>query len=575
MGAPAGEKVSPGREVVAKALGALGAAAAVATAVGAAARFGSRWGAGHERLFAIADLALVAFFVADVALRLWLSPARLRHLRTRWFDLLVVGAVAVEATLGRWGWAWFLAREVLAAGSAFRTTPFYRRLVSRLRLRPAGMLVGSFAAAIAVGTLLLALPVATPGPGGLNIVDSLFTATSATCVTGLIVRDTGRDFTLFGQLVILVLIQLGGLGIMTFSVSLVLALGRRLSKSREVVMRDVLDQESIEEVLSLVRFIAVATLVVEAAGAVALFFGLGAHRGYSLRTAYEAIFHSVSAFCNAGFSLFSDSMMRYRGDLWVNLVMTALIIVGGLGFPVLRDLVTTLSGRKQAGGRAPRLRTHTKLVLTTSLVMIAAGGALFYAAEWDGCLAGMSAREKILACYFQSVTARTAGFNTVDIGGLGGAALVALMCLMFIGASPGSTGGGVKTTTFAILVQAMRTSLRRRPEVEMFRRTVPSEVVRRAVALVVLAAFLVVATMIALMCVEPQPFHVLAFETFSAFGTVGLSAGATPNLTTAGRLIITGLMFAGRLGPLTLALWLLGEARPAAYRYPEERVMVG
>ena len=268
-------------------------------------------------------------------------------------------------------------------------------------------------------------------------------------------------------------------------------------------------------------------------------------------------------------------MVRYRGDVWVNVVMTSLIILGGLGFPVLRDLVTTLGGRKLAQGRAPRLRTHTKLVLTTSAALIVLGAVVFYVAERQGTLAGMAPEEKVLACYFQSVTARTAGFNTVEIGRLGGAALVVLMFLMFVGASPGSTGGGVKTTTFAILVQAMRASLRRRPEVELFRRTVPAVVVRRAVALVVLAALLVTATMIALMCVERQPFEVLAFETFSAFGTVGLSAGATAKLTTAGRLIITGLMFVGRLGPLTLALWLLGEARPAAYRYPEERVMVG
>ena len=451
-------------------------------------------------------------------------------------------------------------------------------------------MVLSFAATIAVGTVLLSLPVASAMGERVAPVDALFTATSATCVTGLIVLDTGRDFSLFGQVVILILLQLGGLGIMTFSVSLLLAVGGSISKSREVVMRDMLDQESIGDVMVLIRFILVVTFVLEAAGAVALFFCLGAHpdHGYTAGTFYEAVFHSVSAFCNAGFSVYNDSLETFAGRPSVNGVMSALIVIGGLGFPVLRDLLLTVRGRRLRAGLPPRLRTQTKVVLATSAVLLVAGAAVFYVADAGHTLRGPSVGDRLLASWFQSVTARTAGFNTVPIGRVGQGALVLLMALMFIGASPGSTGGGVKTTTAAVLWQAMVSAFRGRREVEVFQRTVPRAIVRRAVALVVLSVLVIVLATIALMTwgeapaaagnpegLKPAGFEDYLFEAFSAFGTVGLSTGATRQLTQAGKLIVTALMFVGRLGPLTLALSLLGEARRADYAFPEERLMVG
>ena len=537
------------------------------------ARYGTAWGAARAALFSRLDLAVLGFFAADVVLRLAVAERRLAHLRTWWFDAMLLLAVAQVLAGEQWAWAWFLGRE--AAVLVFVPSVRYRRLVSRLWLHPARLMFGTFAGAILVGTVLLALPVATPDGEGASPVDALFTATSATCVTGLIVRDTGTQFTLFGQLVILVLIQLGGLGIMTFSVSLVLVMGQRLSKSREVVMQDMLDQDSIVEVLTLVRFIALTTLVIEALGAAALYVGFAAQRGYSLGTLYVAIFHSVSAFCNAGFSLFSTSLMDYRGELWLNLTFMALIIMGGLGFPVLRDLAAAAKPRHLGEAPPRRLRVQTKVVLVTSAALLMLGATLFYVFERHGQLDGLRPGERVLASWFQSVTARTAGFNTVDMAKVGAPALVLLMALMFVGASPGSTGGGVKTTTLAILIQTVRAAFRRRPQVELFRRTVPLSVVRRAVVLVVLSQLLLLVALLALASVEKQPFEALAFEAVSAFGTVGLSAGATPNLTTAGRLIITALMFVGRLGPLTFAFSLLREARAAAYEYPEERVMVG
>ncbi|MFP4056141.1 MAG: TrkH family potassium uptake protein [Candidatus Brocadiia bacterium] len=569
------QQVSQRRRLVARAVQVVEHAASVAVLAGVAARFGTAWGSRHAGMLERLDLAVLAFFAASVAVRLALAERRLAHLRSRWFDAVVVLA-AVHSLWGvRAAWAWYLGRQVAATASRLLGTRRVQRLVSQLRLHPAKLMVASFAAAIAVGTLLLLLPAASATGWSIGVVDALFTATSAVCVTGLIVKDTGSDFTLFGQLVILVLLQLGGLGIMTFSAVVVMAFGRTLSKSREVVMQDLLDQDSVREMLALLRFIALSTLLVEAVGAAALFAALGPRLGYSVGTFYTAIFHAVSAFCNAGFSLFTTSMEQFTSSASITLVMAALIVAGGLGFPVLRDLAMLGRLRRASAGRPARLRVQTKVVLATSAVLLVVGTVVFYATEAEGTLAGMSRGQRLLASFFQAVTARTAGFNTVRIGQVGSAGLLLLMVLMFVGASPGSTGGGVKTTTAAILWQAMRSALRQRRQVEFFDRTVPPETVRRAVALVVLSALVLVVWMVALMSVEEQSFEALAFEATSAFGTVGLSTGATPRLTEAGRLLVTTLMFVGRLGPLTLALSFLGEARPAAYAYPEERIMIG
>ena len=539
-----------------------------------AVRFATPWGQANTALLRRLDQALLAFFVLDVLAHMLLTEGKLAWLRSRWFDLIVL-IPFLELAFGGWTAPWFLVRQVGVLLAAFSGTRPARRLVSQLRLHPARLMAGTFAAAIAVGTVLLSLPIASATGQSIRVVDALFTSTSATCVTGLIVLDTGSEFSLFGQLVILVLLQLGGLGIMTFSVSLVLAVGGTISKSREVVMRDMLDQESLQDVLNLVRTILVITFVVELAGALSLFLRLGGARGFTTRTLYESVFHSVSAFCNAGFSVYATSLEAFRGDLWINATMSVLIIVGGLGFPVLRDLLMSRRSSRLAAGLSPRFKTQTKVVLAATAVLLVAGTAVFYVVDAGDTLKGLPAGERLLASWFQSVTARTAGFNTVRIGHVGNAALLLVMVLMFIGASPGSTGGGVKTTTVAVLWQAMLSAFRGREEVEVFERTVPRAIVQRAVSLVVLSAAVVVAATVALMVVEGQPFRDVAFEAMSAFGTVGLSTGATPNLTDAGRLIVTALMFIGRLGPLTLALSLVGGVRPAAYAYPEERIMVG
>ena len=553
---------------------------ALAVAAGVVVRLATPWGRAHPRLFAGLDAALLLYFAAEVAARLALAERRLAHVRRRWYDLLVVVPL-LAWPLGMGAAAtWFLVRQAAMVAARLWRTRAAARLVSQLWLHPARMLVITFALAILMGAALLLTPWASKGEP-LGPVDAVFTATSAVCVTGLVVVHTGQHFTRFGQCVILVLIQLGALGLMTFSVSVALVLGRGLSKSHAFVMQNVLDQDSIAEVLALIRFIAVATFAVEAVGAVALFACIAGHEGLTLATLparlFEAVFHSISAFCNAGFSIFTDSLVPYRDSAWTNLVFCALIILGGLGFPVLRDLLFLGTRRRLDAGRPPGLRTQTKVVLATSAALIVVGAVVFYLVEArnPSTLADPRAGPALLPCLFQSVTARTAGFNTVNIARVGHAGLLLLMLLMYIGASPGSTGGGVKTTTIAVVWATARSALRGRRRAELFRRTLPPDVVRRALALVALSVLLLATAGIALMAVETQPFEDLAFEAVSAFGTVGLSAGATARLTQAGRLIITVLMFVGRLGPLTLALSLVGEVRPGAYAYPEERLMIG
>ena len=576
MATPPDEPVLRLRRTAGRVLGTLDAF--VTAAIGLAVAASRAWDLAAPQQAALRelDVGLLLYFLASAGLRVALAAWRPRALGSRWHDVAALAALADALAGGRTAWAWFLARQGAAGlAAAARWRPL-RRQVNRLWLHPAPLLVGSFAGAILAGAALLALPVASATGASIGLADALFTSTSAVCVTGLVVKDTAGDFTLFGQLVILALIQLGGLGIMTFSVSMMLMLGRALATSPGSAMRDMLDQQSAREALQLVRFIALFTFTVEAAGAVALFAWFGAREGYTVQSAYSAVFHAVSAFCNAGFSLYSKSFVGYAGHVGVSLTLTGLIIVGGLGFPVMRDLLVVGRRERLGEGRSPGLRTQTRVVLATSAILILLGAALFYVLELPSTLSGLGPTDRLLASYFQAVTARTAGFNTVDIGSVKAPALVVLMALMLIGASPGSTGGGIKTTTAAILFQAMRSAFRRRPEVELFHRTVPRSTIRRAMALVTLTFLLLAAAAVALNAAEPRhAFEKLLFEEISAFGTVGLSMGVTPHLTAPGKAIIILLMFAGRVGPLTLMLSLLGQGRPARYRYPETHMMVG
>ncbi|MDF1552363.1 MAG: TrkH family potassium uptake protein [Deferrisomatales bacterium] len=446
-------------------------------------------------------------------------------------------------------------------------------------MRPAQVLVLAFAAAILAGTALLLTPWAATG-APLSFVDALFTATSATCVTGLVVVDTATDLTGFGQGVVLALVQLGGLGIMTYSSLILVVLGQKLSFRGESLLVDTLGRKGAVSPRQLVRQVFVFTLGVELTGALLLTAAFS--RTHPMAESLTlGVFHSISAFCNAGFSLFSDNLMGYRADPWVNGVVMALIVLGGLGFVVSADL--TDATRRAAQGEKFRVQLHTKVVLSYSGALVILGGAAFYLFEVHNSLAALPWGERLLVSLFQAITPRTAGFNTLDYGTLRDATLFFTIILMFIGASPGSCGGGIKTTSLAVVVALFRNRMRGNPHVTLFHRTIPEEVVNRAISIFVVSFVLASALAFLLLVAEVVPqahrgeqavFLDLLFETVSAYGTVGLSTGMTAHLSGLGKTILVGAMFAGRLGPLTLAM-AVGRTPRRHTRYAEEDIIVG
>lgn len=442
-------------------------------------------------------------------------------------------------------------------------------------LSPQGLLVLSFAAVILVGSLLLMLPWSRTG-GEADYLTALFISTSAVCVTGLIVVDFPNYYSTFGQVVVLVLIQLGGLGVMTGAALLFRAMGRRLSLRSQAALQDSLLQMNLAaNFRRLFRWILILTFSIEALGAAVLFLGFSLKDG-PREALFPAVFQAVSAFCNAGFSTFSDSMMGYRGEPLIVWTIMALIVLGGIGAVVLVEL-TERSIHRGPSQSMPsrRLSLHSRTVLVTSAVLIAAGAAVLLLFGLTPGETGVG--EWIEAALFQSITARTAGFNTISIGALPVTSLLLLIALMFIGGSPGSCAGGIKTTTAAVWLSEVWSSVRRRDEVVLFDRALKSSIVRRAMLLINLAVawnFVGVLLLMYFEGTEHTALMGLFFEQISAFGTVGLSTGVTPHLSGAGQLWIIATMFVGRLGPLVLTAWVLGAERRMVH-HPEGRVLIG
>lgn len=532
--------------------------------------------ADYPHAFRIANLTILGLFMIQVVLRFVRAPDKRGHLRRNWIDAIVfiplVQFVGGIRNSPAWVIVWQAVIVVMLLSRARRTS----NLFAHLGLRPAQIMLASFAFAIGIGAILLMLPAATASGEGAPLVDAFFTATSAACVTGLAVRDTAAYFSPFGQAVILALIQLGALGIMTFSVALAVLVKKRVEMQRQIEMQEMLDQDSVASIRDLVKFIFKMTFAIEAVGAVAIFFAWRHTLGSNPATAWHAVFHSISAFCNAGFSTMSDGLARFAGDISTNAAMAALILLGGFGFTVVRDIIGNFRARYfSRRRRVLSLRVQTKIVIAVSFALVAAGAILFYALERNGVLAGLDVKDTILVSIFQSITTRTAGFNTCDFGALSSATLMLAIMLMFIGASPGSTGGGIKTTTVAVLWAAVTSGLRKAPHAELYRRTIPPEVIQKAASVLVISLIVVLGFALAILAFEPKPFRDVIFETVSAFGTAGLSTGITGDLTERGRIAITFLMFTGRLGPRTIAYAFLRARKPAHYRYAEERVMIG
>jgi len=584
----------------------------------------------------ITDAVVVGIFVMDRLIRLALTTNRRLYMRENRVDFvlmaLAAGVIAVSSRAQI---------KVISAGALYvLITQAYILLTlithavgANLRLagsgiHPSWLLIGSFAFLSLAGTGLLMLPAATPADKPIEFPDALFTATSACCVTGLVVRPSGQTFTVFGQAVILTLIQLGGLGFMLFGTMLALLVGKNLSLRSSTALGQMVSTEMIGSLGRLVAFIMGVTFVLEAIGAVLLYpmFAAAEVQQYGVadqaRVIWYSVFHSISAFCNAGFSLCEQNLMEgVRGawgkplrDFWqINGVMAPLIVLGGLGFPVLydcaayaktaaRNVANWLSAKRGIAARGaprPRLPLHTKMVLSATAVLIVGGaaGLLLVEPPSDRARYGAIGRtpvysddtrsrrdwprmpmdERVGHAVFQSITARTAGFNTIDMSELSSAGKLWMCGLMIIGGSPGGTAGGMKTITFAILLIAAYSVLRRRDEVEVFRRSLPAEMLRRAVTVAGLYLGLV-AVIGLLLCIAMRtgfdPVDLL-FEACSACGTVGLSAGVTGSLNLLGKCVIIGGMFVGRIGPLTILLAVTSKVRRVQYVYPRENVVIG
>ena len=442
---------------------------------------------------------------------------------------------------------------------------FLRALPRFTRLPAPAMLALAYGALVVIGTLLLKLPVSRTT--SLSWLDALFTSTSAVTVTGLAVADTGSQFTFFGQVVIMLLIQLGGLGLMTFAVLLLTALGVSVGLPQRVVLREELGQSSLHNLVQLAGLVLRVALIIEAAGAVLLAYPFTRDMGL-WPGLWAAVFHSVSAFNNAGFALWPDSLVRYVGDPVVNLVIAAQFMVGGIGFIVIGDIWQKRNWR--------RLTLHSKLMLTGTALLVAWGWFIIATLEWTNpaTLGGLSWGDKLLASFFQGVSPRTAGFNTIDINGLHDPTALVVILLMLVGGGSTSTAGGIKVTTFIVLVLTMIAFFKRRMALQIFGRTLGVESVFRVMALTAVSLLIVMTSIFVVSISHDGAIFNLGFEVASAFGTVGLTRGTTGELDTLGRCIIMAVMFIGRVGPLTLGFLLATRAVPRV-RYPEGQVFLG
>lgn len=547
------------------------------------------------RLLHLFDIVVVILFIFDLLIRWSRARSRPAFLRSAWLEcaLLLIIAVQFSFDLGSLqagkltrvyvviAQTYLVARLLIAAARA-------NEKLLQTSVSPAALLVGSFLLLILAGSVLLWMPLCrTPNAAPWSWTDALFTSTSACCVTGLSVRDVGLDLSLRGQIVLLILIQIGGLGLATLAMLFTYLRSRRLRLNQATFVRDILSLDTMANLGTfLLRMVAV-TLLAEALGSVIL---MAACQEAELDAAgrwWWGLFHAVSAFCNAGFGLESDNFMHYAGAGLVSTTLCALVILGGLGFPVIADLLSLRLGglpwfRRRAArkgvdipGPPTRLALHSKLVLSTTLLLLTVGTLLFFLSEARGTLAGRPFAEQVYASVFQAVMPRTAGFNSLDMTRLTEPTLILIMLLMVIGASPCSTGGGVKTTASAVIFFLVRSILRNRDSIDAFGRSIPRRAVHAAIATLVLYMVSLLLITTALCMTQPGPtFRDLLFETVSALSTVGLSIGVTAQVDDVGRLLLCLAMLIGRVGPLSVVWAVVSQPPALRYEYPEESVMV-
>lgn len=439
---------------------------------------------------------------------------------------------------------------------------------------PHRVLAIGFAALILVGALLLAMPFASARGQQTTFVDALFTSTSAICVTGLITVDTATHYSLWGKSIILLLIQMGGLGYITLATMMFMLFNKQLSIKDKLNIQEGVNQYNLADLGSFVKYIVKFTLLIE--GLATLILTIHWSREFPLKEAFgHALFHCVSAFCNAGFSTFSTNLSNYVADVVVNLTITSLIIIGGLGFIVISELHNYR--------RRKKISVHTRIAVKITAWLLLIGTLVIFILEYKNpaIMASLPLDQKLLVSYFQAVTPRTAGFNTVNIGLLQPATLFFIIILMFIGASPGGTGGGIKITTFGIMIASVMATLRGKYQVNMYNRRIPGEIIRKSFVLTLVSLSLVILVTTGLVIVEKGDFLRILFEVVSAFGTVGLSAVPAGTISLAGyfsdlgKLLLVVTMYFGRVGPLTLGIALMEAKGTELFSYAEEKVLIG
>lgn len=436
----------------------------------------------------------------------------------------------------------------------------------KVNISPYQLLILAFGCFVTLGTLLLKLPFATSKP--ISLIDALFTATSASTVTGLSVVDTEKTFTLFGELVITFLIQFGGLGIMSFAILVFIMLGKKIGFKERILMQQALNQNSIGGVIKLVKNLFVISFLVEFIAMIFLSFRWIPEYGF-LKGIYLSFFHAISAFNNAGFALWSDNLMGYVGDPLVNIVISLLFIIGGIGFTVLADIWQKKSFKK--------LSLHSKIMIVGTLLLNFIAMFFIFTLEYNNpnTLGGLhSLSDKLWASYFQATSPRTAGFNSLDISQLDNSTIFLMLILMFVGAGSGSTGGGIKLTTFMVIILGVISFLKGRREIEIAKRSISENFIFRSLAISTIALIFISIALIIMSITEKAEFLQILFEVISAFGTVGLSMGLTTSLTIIGKLIMVFIMFLGKIGPLTLALSLAKPVIPKI-KYPNEDILTG
>lgn len=535
-------------------------------------------------IISIIDYLLFVFIIAEALVSFIQTPFKAGYIKSHLPSVIFLGVYSFffivnklnlifspDTTSGV-NFFFIIFRNILLILKMYGRIRKFTGYLNSIASKPAQTVVLSFFIVILVGTLLLLLPFMSK-TGHIRLIDALFTATSAVCVTGLAVVDTAVHYTLWGKITIMLLIQIGGLGIMLLSSFMMLVLRRAVSLKDRSVLSFMLDEKDIVSIRNSIKRIIILTFSIEATGAILLFpvfMNTGMHPAAA---GFYSIFHSISAFCNAGFSLYSDSLLSFQGNVPLNLIISMLIILGGISFIVIID---TASGLKRifSGGKA-KLSINTKVVLRVSGVLILASTLFIYKLEHETMFFSMGLGRQYLAAFFQAVTLRTAGFNTIDFGTLRNGTLMLMIGVMFIGGASGSTAGGIKVNTLGAIWAYIHSFRRERDEILIYKHQVPQVKIQQAfivISFAVLSIF--VASFILMLTEKAEPLNIL-FETVSAFATVGLSTGITPYLSLIGKICIICLMFIGRIGPLTLLTASSGREKKSRITYPEASILIG